>query len=213
MKIYKIIFFILFLILLIIFGNILFEELFGLIKGIKSTCFFVLSFVLFILIYKFKLRKILKNSDWVETFTHELIHLVFNLLFGNKVTNFSVSNLGFGKVEYYGKSNFIISLTPYFFPIYTFFFILLNSLTIPKMNFLLDIFIGITFAFHILTFIRQISINQSDITKNGILFSFLTILVFNTFFITITILNINHRGYNAFVEFFDLFINTISSYF
>src|SRR3990172_2925734 len=48
---------------------------------------------------------------------HELTHALFALLFGGSVKAFRASNRG-GRVTL-TKSNFIITLAPYFFPLYT----------------------------------------------------------------------------------------------
>src|SRR5512139_3795490 len=48
---------------------------------------------------------------------HELTHALFAVLFGGSVKSFKASERG-GQVEI-TKSNFIITLAPYFFPLYT----------------------------------------------------------------------------------------------
>ena len=55
---------------------------------------------------------------------HELTHAIWAILMGKKVSKIKISKKG-GYVEI-SKSNFWISLSPYFFPFYTFVLILLS---------------------------------------------------------------------------------------
>jgi hypothetical protein len=116
---------------------------------------------------------------------HELTHAFFAMLFGGSVKSIQASGRG-GRVTI-SKSNFIITLAPYFFPLYTFFALLLywiaaisdvRGTTIGVLIFLS----GATFAFHlILTFIF-LQTDQTDIKEHGGLFSYPLIYLFNTIF-------------------------------
>src|SRR5437588_5106427 len=59
---------------------------------------------------------LLPKPMWVYVFGHELTHVVWAWLFGGRVKRFRTSSRG-GHVVV-TKSNFLIALAPYFFPIY-----------------------------------------------------------------------------------------------
>jgi hypothetical protein len=59
-----------------------------------------------------------KKPILTYVFGHELTHAFFAVLFGGSVKSFQASERG-GRVTI-TKSNFIITLAPYFFPLYTF---------------------------------------------------------------------------------------------
>lgn len=113
---------------------------------------------------------------------HELTHALFAVLFGGSVKAFHASEKG-GQVHI-TKSNFIITLAPYFFPIYTFIAIAgywiagIAEATAVEPWFVL--LAGATFAFHlILTFIF-LHTDQNDIKEHGAFFSYPLIVLFNT---------------------------------
>src|SRR3989337_3365266 len=60
---------------------------------------------------------LLKKPILTYVFGHELTHALFAVLFGGSVKSFHASDRG-GRVTI-TKSNFIITLAPYFFPLYT----------------------------------------------------------------------------------------------
>ena len=59
---------------------------------------------------------LLPKPMWVYVFGHELTHALWTWLFGGKVKKFKASAKG-GHVIV-TKNNFLISLAPYFFPVY-----------------------------------------------------------------------------------------------
>ncbi len=116
---------------------------------------------------------------------HELTHAFFAMLFGGSVKSFQASDRG-GRVTI-TKSNFIITLAPYFFPLYTFIALILYwiaraaNVRSPLTN-ILVILSGATFAFHlILTFIF-LQTDQNDIKEHGAVFSYPLIYLFNVVF-------------------------------
>jgi len=116
---------------------------------------------------------------------HELTHAFFALLFGGMVKSFHASSKG-GQVTV-TKSNFIITLAPYFFPLYTFIILLAYwmALSLDVRGPWLAAFVvlsGATFAFHlVLTFIF-LQTDQNDIREQGAIFSYPLIYLFNVVF-------------------------------
>lgn len=116
---------------------------------------------------------------------HELTHALFALLFGGSVKSIHASDRG-GRVTI-TKSNFIITLAPYFFPLYTFIALMLfwvaRAADARGMTTGILIFLsGATFALHlILTFIF-LQTDQNDIREQGAIFSYPLIYLFNIAF-------------------------------
>lgn len=143
---------------------------------------FAISSAIFIVIYIFKLKNKLR---FLNIFFHELTHAFFAIIMLNRLENFNVSR-GSGSIEYTGKTNWIISLSPYFFPMITTVFIIISY--IIKVNFRIYVLhiIGISFTFFILTLSDGSLLKQTDIQKSGRIFSILIISILNlmhTFFI------------------------------
>ena len=122
---------------------------------------------------------------------HELTHAVWGMLMGAKVGKMKVGKTG-GHVML-SKSNFIISLAPYFFPFYTGLVIALWY----GAGFFWDISryepwwlaaIGLTWGFHITFTVYLLSQRQPDVQENGRLFSYVIIYLANLFFVTIWII-------------------------
>jgi len=124
---------------------------------------------------------------------HELTHAVWGMLMGAKVGKMKVGKTG-GHVML-SKSNFIISLAPYFFPFYTGLVIVLWY----GAGFFWDISryepwwlaaIGLTWGFHITFTVYLLSQRQPDVQENGRLFSYVIIYLANLFFVAIWIIAI-----------------------
>lgn len=119
---------------------------------------------------------------------HELSHALAGLLMGARVGKMKVSREG-GHVEL-SKSNFIISLAPYFFPFYTLLVIALWF----GMGFFVDVsvleplwlsLIGLTWGFHITFTLYMLTQEQPDVLQNGRLFSYVVIYLANLFFVVL----------------------------
>jgi hypothetical protein len=116
---------------------------------------------------------------------HELTHAFFALLFGGAVKSIHASERG-GRVTI-TKSNFIITLAPYFFPLYTSLALILywtaRAADARGMTTSILIFLsGATFALHLVLTIVFLQADQNDIREEGAIFSYPLILLFNIAF-------------------------------
>lgn len=113
---------------------------------------------------------------------HELTHALFAVLFGGSVKAFHASERG-GKVHL-TKSNVVITLAPYFFPLYTFLALiaywLARAAGAPLLEPWLVLIAGAAFAFHIVLTFIFLQTDQNDIREHGAFFSYPLILLFNT---------------------------------
>ena len=139
---------------------------------------------------------------------HELTHAIWAILMGKKVSKIKISKKG-GYVEI-SKSNFWISLSPYFFPFYTFVLILLSLFLyfFNYNNFHNNIFyflLGFTWFFHILFTIDALKIKQTDVTVHGKFFSYFIILFMNILLINIGLILFSDINItNLFFKYYDL---------
>jgi len=149
----------------------------SLLGPMRSQLWFLWGFGAFVLIFA-----IFQQPIKTYVFGHELTHAFWILLFRGEVTAFSSSSKG-GKVEG-TKGNFFIALSPYFFPVYTILLIVLyfiGKLFWEPGQFTSAFFflIGFTWAFHIILTVSVLLKGQTEVKKNGYLFSITLIYIMN----------------------------------
>lgn len=117
-------------------------------------------------------------------FGHELTHAFFAVLFGGSVKSFHASSRG-GRVTI-TKSNFLITLAPYFFPLYTFIVLLVywaaDAADVRGAAPWLTFLTGTTFTFHLVLTFMFLHADQDDIREHGAVFSYPLIYLFNVLF-------------------------------
>lgn len=113
---------------------------------------------------------------------HELTHAFWALLMGARVSRLRVSARG-GSVNV-SKTNWIITLAPYFFPFYT----MLVIAATYGAGFFMDLkpyepltlgLVGLTYAFHVTFTVAMLLLRQPDIQEHGRLFSYTVIIGLN----------------------------------
>ena len=113
---------------------------------------------------------------------HELTHAAWALLFGARVRGMRVTATG-GSVRL-SKTNLLITLAPYFFPLYTVLVILLRWTVerfvqpVPLPNVWLFL-VGLTWGFHLCFTVKSLLTRQPDIHEYGRLLSYSVIYLFN----------------------------------
>ena len=125
---------------------------------------------------------LLPKPMWVYVFGHELTHAVWTWLFGGEVRKMKVSSTG-GHVVI-SKTNFVIALAPYFFPLYAVLVVgvfALGNLIWDWRDFLVwfHLCVGAAYAFHVTLTSHTLRTQQSDITGQGFLFSAVVIFLGN----------------------------------
>lgn len=125
---------------------------------------------------------LLPKPMWVYVFGHELTHALWTWLFGGQVKKMKVTAKG-GHVLI-SKTNFLIALAPYFFPLYAVMVILsfaLGNLIWNWQSHLVwfHLLLGAAYGFHITLTIHVLQTKQSDITSQGYLFSAVVIFLGN----------------------------------
>jgi hypothetical protein len=124
----------------------------------------------------------LPKPMWLYVVGHELTHAVWTWLFGGRVKKFKVGSSG-GHVVV-TKNNFLISLAPYFFPLYAALVVtlfvtghLLWNWTAHQIWF--HLLLGAAYSFHVTLTGHILRTRQSDITQHGCLFSAVIIFLGN----------------------------------
>jgi hypothetical protein len=123
---------------------------------------------------------LLPKPMWLYVLGHELTHALWVWLFGGQVKKMKVTSAG-GHVVI-SKSNFVIALAPYFFPLYVVLVIVVFALGRFFWNWHLVFFhllVGAAYAFHITLTCHVLQTEQSDITSHGWLFSLVVIFLGN----------------------------------
>lgn len=111
---------------------------------------------------------------WIYVVGHELTHALWVILFGGKVRRLKATARG-GHVVV-TKSNVLISLAPYFFPLYSSALILVYGLVRmwrngPLLGALFHVGLGFTVAFHLLMNWEVLKVRQPDWMEHGMFFS------------------------------------------
>ncbi len=125
---------------------------------------------------------LLPRPMWIYVFGHELTHVLWAWLFGGRVKKMKVTSEG-GHVVV-SKTNFLIVLAPYFFPLYAVLVILVFAIG----HWIWDwrsyfvwfhLAVGAAYAFHVTLTWQALKTRQTDITSQGYLFSAVIIFLGN----------------------------------
>jgi hypothetical protein len=121
-------------------------------------------------------------------FSHEISHAIVGILSGAKIKKFNISESS-GSVVL-TKDNILITLAPYFFPIYT----IITIIVYTCLGWFMDIkqlygyylfLVGFSVSFHIALTIYILSIEQPDLKVYGTFFSYVIILAINIVMFTL----------------------------
>jgi hypothetical protein len=113
---------------------------------------------------------------------HELTHALWGLVMGASISKISVKE-DRGAVVL-SKTNFLITLAPYFFPLYTVlligvYYLLMPFYPVERFHLLWLGVVGLTWGFHVTFTVSALLQRQSDIRDQGRLFSYAVIYLAN----------------------------------
>lgn len=113
---------------------------------------------------------------------HELTHALWALLMGGQVGKLKIGSKG-GHVEL-SKTNFVITLAPYFFPFYA--FLVIATYYLAGIWFEVETYqawwlgaVGFTWAFHVTFTLAMLAQRQPDIQEHGRIFSYAIVYFMN----------------------------------
>ena len=126
---------------------------------------------------------LLPRPMWIYVAGHELTHVLWVWLFAGRVKKVKVSSKG-GHVVV-SKSNFLIALAPYFFPLYAILVLIAFAMTKllvswVHLNLVFLLLLGAAYAFHLTLTGHVLKTRQTDITEHGVIFSAIIIFLGNT---------------------------------
>jgi len=117
-----------------------------------------------------------KQSSFIAILKHELCHNLFAILTFRKPTGLHVTAGKGGEFQHEGKTNFLMILAPYFFPLLSSIMMLISLLNIQSHNLFLAL-LGATFGFDLSTALKDMHPRQTDLRKYGLFFSYCFILL------------------------------------
>jgi len=125
---------------------------------------------------------LLPKPMWIYVLGHESTHAVWTWVFGGRVKKFKAASSGGHVVT--TKSNFVITLAPYFFPFYAVLVVVVYVLGDLLWHWRaykpwFHLLLGAAYAFHVTLTWQILKTRQSDITSQGYLFSGVVIFLGN----------------------------------
>ena len=125
---------------------------------------------------------LLPKPMWVYVFGHELTHALWTWALGGKVKKFKAAASG-GHVVV-TRSNFLIALAPYFFPLYALLLVVVFLAGHWVWNWRaysvwFHLLLGAAYAFHLTLTWHILKSSQTDISEQGYLFSAVVIFLGN----------------------------------
>jgi hypothetical protein len=125
---------------------------------------------------------LLPKPMWVYVLGHEFTHALWTWLFGGKVKKMKVTSKGGHVIT--DRTNFVIALAPYFFPVYVALVVagfVLGHLIWNWKAYMVwfHLLLGAAYAFHVTLTWHILKTRQSDITEHGYLFSAVIIFLGN----------------------------------
>ena len=156
----------------------------------------IVAFFVLLLIPRFR-----SNFRWLMKFTHEFTHLFFALLFFRKIHRFKVDS----EESYVSYSNgwfgyFTITLSPYCIPLFTLALLPWRYTTgeaSAAYLAIIDVLIGLTYAFHICCWLKQTRLHQTDIIGLGVIRSILIIATVHLLIFSLILLTPSSGVLNA----------------
>ena len=128
-----------------------------------STIAFAGGVVIFVVVWRFILR-FRAFGLWLMRAEHEATHLLFALITFHPIVGLSREERNGSHVRFIGSGNWLIQISPYFFPTAAIFLWFLSSL-FPFGNYLpwTAIALGIATGFHVVSTFREIQRDQAEL--------------------------------------------------
>lgn len=140
---------------------------------------YALGIIIYLIVYFAFLKR---KLTFYENMIHELTHLLFAIIFFNKITGFHVTEDS-GLVQYNGKKNFIILLSPYFFPLIPLLLIFICNYLHGDYQVFGNMIVLMSYTFYLIRLFRDFSFRQTDIIVSGRFYSFVFVACINIIFL------------------------------
>lgn len=107
---------------------------------------------------------------WLFVLEHELTHAIFALATGHRMVHLAAGTQG-GEVRYIGPGNWLLSLSPYFFPTFCVPVLLVMQVSRPEWTALWLALFGMALHGHLRGTLREMHLQQPDLQRYGCRFS------------------------------------------
>lgn len=117
-----------------------------------------------------------RSNISMQILAHEFTHIFFALLTFHKVVHIHLNmDESGGAMGFKGKGNWLITISPYFFPLFIFILMLIVTFYSQKIpeGYLINGIFGYFFAYHVCSMLSQIHSEQPDFKEVGFPFVFL----------------------------------------
>ncbi len=171
----------------------------GAIHGFSASAWgLILGFLLWLFLYL-----VIPRPVRTYVLAHELTHALWGWAMGAKVKGLKVTKQG-GHVKL-SRTNFLITLAPYFFPFYTMLVILLHA----GLSVFYDMtqyepvwlgWVGLTWGFHFTFTLSTLRTQQPDVQEHGKILSYTVIYLFNVLGICVWIVTVSDITWSAWTE-------------
>ena len=131
------------------------------------TMFLVGVVLYFVLWWRFFRRS---RFTLVLTLEHELTHALFALATLHPVTGLRATAFRGGHVTFLGKGNWLITTAPYFFPTLSLVLLVVAFFVPGLLAGVANFLIGVSFAYHITSTLRETHPGQTDLQQAGLVF-------------------------------------------
>ena len=162
--------------------------------------YFFLGGCLFSLVVVAKYKQ---KLEFFSTFEHELTHNIWAMLFFRKPMGFHVNTDGSGLFQWEGGSKFskiFILLSPYFFPTACYLWLPFHVMCKEEYYWFYFMMMGIFFGYQVMSTIQETGSYQTDITSNGILYSYVTFIPLYIVFHGVILSHLNN-GFSGISDF------------
>ncbi len=161
------------------YGILVYKLVLKLMENPGPLLYFLAGVISFTIVWMFFTTR--QGNFW-STLEHELTHALFATLFLKKINSLSASRKKGGIISIEG-GNFVIALSPYFFPLAAMLVLLLKFLVPGQFQTMVIFILGVSYQFHLVNLVKEFHVNQSDLYRTGFLFSLLFILWANILFL------------------------------
>lgn len=174
---------------------------------------FFIGMGLYIVIWKIIFKNI--GNGWFSTLEHELTHMLFAVATFHKITDLKASFTGNGHIQYSGAGggNWMITISPYFFPTFPALVLGLMYLSKNQFNIFFLGLLGFSLFYHIHSTYRETHYGQSDLKEVGFSYAWIFLPSANILVLIVLLALIpNDRIYleivmNKFYEYYLSYIN------
>ena len=152
-------------------------ELYGLIKSIdihnSNQIAYFIALIGSVIIFSFVFRQ----DSYYAILKHELVHNFFAILTFRKPQAIAINKQVGGAFYHKGKRSFLIILSPYFFPIVSYFALLIYLFNIRNQLYFF-IFLGVVSGFDLATLFKDVHRGQSDLKVYNFVFTATIVILF-----------------------------------